>query len=432
MKKKDLLPHAVQTQQVDRVKKRLDVVFEVSQKITATLRLKEVLDRIIKLAIETVEADSGSLMLLDEKTNRLKIKSAVGLSKKLMKSVSLEVGERIAGWVARHKKPLLLLDGLTQYPEFSHLKSRRNIASSISLPLRMGHQLLGILNINRTVKSRRPPFTNGTLELLQTLANQATIAINNARLHEQVRQQNLKLQRINRTKTELMTHVTHELRTPLTAIRGHTSNILAGMLGKLTPAQQERLQKIEKLCSRQSGLVNQLLDISQFASGSLMLKRESVSLKSLLEETRLSLGPLPEEKHLTIEDKLPDNLPTLWAESKRLERVFTNLLSNAVKYTPAEGKITISAHRKSNYIQVDISDTGIGIPKNSLPYIFDEFYQADTKINCEVPGNGLGLALVKYIIEAHKGKIWVKSTPDKGSTFSFRLPIDPRLLEAKK
>ena len=412
---------------VDRDKKRLDVLYEVSEKIINTLDLRTVLNRIVKLAVETLQADTGSLMLLDEKKQRLNIKASLGLKKEIAQRASVKVGERIAGWVAQHQKPLLLLDGLKGYPDFSHLSGKTNIDSAISIPVRLKEQLIGVLNINRMKHSQRPIFSNKDMELVMTLANQTAVAIHNARLHHELKEQNRRLKHATQAKTRLISHITHELRSPLTAIKGYTANMLDGLQGNLTPSQTERLQKIEKLCHQQNNLVNQLLEISRIASGHLEMRREKVDLRQVVNNALLNLGTIPEDKHLNITVKLPENLPLVWGNSDKLERLFINLLSNAVKYTPAKGKISITGAIQDKNLQTSVSDTGIGISSKDLNRIFDEFYRVENDINSKLLGTGLGLTLVKHIIEAHGGKILARSTPGKGTTFSFNLPIDPRL-----
>jgi two-component system phosphate regulon sensor histidine kinase PhoR len=128
-------------------------------------------------------------------------------------------------------------------------------------------------------------------------------------------------------------------------------------------------------------------------------------------------------KNIELAQEIQKDTPQVLADRSQIERVFINLLANAVKFTPQNGRITIKANKKDGAVQVDIQDTGIGIPPEALSLIFDEFYRVDNAVNQELKGTGLGLSLVKHIIEAHKGKIWVESRPGKGSTFSFTLPI---------
>ena len=415
-----------------REKKRLNALFEISEKIISSLDLKIVLNRIMNLAMETLDANTGSLMLLSEKNGRLQIKASVGLKPEVTKSTSIKVGERIAGWVAQHHKPLLLLDGLKQHPDFSHLGGKKHIKSALSVPLKINKKLIGVLNINQSYDSIHPAYTDDDLELLTTLANQATIAIHNARLHFQIKEQNLKLKRNSQLKTEFISNISHELRSPLSAIRGHTANILDGLMGGLTREQQTSLQKIEHLCHRQNNLENQLLDISRIASGGIKTKRTSLILGTIINNALPVAKPLADKKKIIIDFNLPKKIPPIWGNQEQLERVFINLLDNAVKYTPESGNINIRVRRQKNYLLNLVTDTGIGIPKTSLKKIFNEFYRVDTDLNCQVSGTGLGLALVKHIIEAHHGKIWVKSRESKGTTFFFTLPLDPRIISDKK
>ncbi len=128
-------------------------------------------------------------------------------------------------------------------------------------------------------------------------------------------------------------------------------------------------------------------------------------------------------KNIELVTDIQDNIPALFVDRSQIERVFINLLGNAVKFTPQNGKITVKAKLKESQVQIDISDTGIGIPADAQTQLFQEFYRVDNLINQQVKGTGLGLSLVKHIIEAHRGKIWLESVPNKGSTFSFTLPL---------
>ena len=304
-----------------RGKRELRAILEISEKIITTLDLKTISDHILKLAIEILEADSGSLMLLDEKTKCLRIKASVGPDKKIVKKTTLKLGERIAGWVAQQSKPTLLLDGLKKYPHFAHLIGDPQIKSSISVPLQIGDKLMGVLNINRLIDSSLPDFTPHHLGLLMILANQAASAINNACLHQEIKTQNTKLARANRIKTNLIATITHELRTPLTAIRGHISNLMEGVLGPVSQTQQEKLQRIETLCYRQSMLINQLLELSRLTTSRLNIKRKPITLEGIVVNVVANLMNLANEKSIKLEAKLPSVLPQVWGvEEQKIGR----------------------------------------------------------------------------------------------------------------
>jgi len=170
-------------------------------------------------------------------------------------------------------------------------------------------------------------------------------------------------------------------------------------------------------------MVNGLLDIARIESGRAVMKMEAQDLKDIVDKTADLIMIQCKNKNVELVTDLKGKLPAVTGDRTQLERVFINLLGNAVKFTPEKGKITIRAQVKNNEVQVDISDTGIGIPPDALQSLFQEFYRVDNDVNQQVKGTGLGLSLVKHIIEAHKGKIWIESSLGKGSTFSFTLPL---------
>jgi len=284
-------------------------------------------------------------------------------------------------------------------------------------------------------------MTEGDEELITILSNQIGQAIENARLFEKTwrAQQELEnkveqrtreltlaldeVKKINKRKTDFISSVSHELRTPLTSVKGYAAILLEEKLGKLPQAAKERLEKINRHSDELVHMVNDLLDIARIESGRQAMKMEERDLKTIVASAADLIAIQCKNKNIELVTDIAKDLPPVVADRSQLERVFINLLGNAVKFTPEKGKITIKAAAEGNVIRVDVSDTGIGIPQESLPMLFEEFYRVDNPINQQVKGTGLGLSLVRHIVEAHKGKIWLESKPGKGSTFSFTLPV---------
>ncbi|PIP21046.1 MAG: hypothetical protein COX40_01430 [Candidatus Omnitrophica bacterium CG23_combo_of_CG06-09_8_20_14_all_40_11] len=284
-------------------------------------------------------------------------------------------------------------------------------------------------------------ITKGDEELMTILSNQIGQAIENARLFEKTwrTQQELEkkveertreltlafeeVKKISKRKTDFISSVSHELRTPLTSIKGYAAILIEEKLGHLPVAAKERLEKINRHTDELVHMVNDLLDIARIESGRALMKMEKQDLKTIISNTADLISIQCKNKNIELITDIQKDIPLVLADRTQLERVFINLLDNAVKFTPENGKITIKAHTEDNVIQVDISDTGIGIPPDSLSMLFEEFYRVDNPINQQVKGTGLGLSLIKHIIEAYKGKIWAESQEGKGSTFSFTLPI---------
>jgi len=184
---------------------------------------------------------------------------------------------------------------------------------------------------------------------------------------------------------------------------------------------KERLEKINRHSDELVHLVNDLLDIARIESGKMVMKKEPLELRKIVESVSDLLAVQFKQRAIDCASDVPEALRIL-ADRSQIERVFINLVGNALKFTPQKGKITVSAHDADGLIQVDVTDSGCGIPEEAQEAIFEEFYRVDNLINQEVKGTGLGLSLVKHIVEAHGGKIWVKSRTGAGATFSFTVP----------
>jgi len=284
-------------------------------------------------------------------------------------------------------------------------------------------------------------LTEGDEELITIFSNQIGQALENARLFEKtwLSQQELEkkveerthalqfalneVKTISRRKTDFISAVSHELRTPLTSIKGYASILLAGKLGDLPDDVRSRLDKINRHSDELTHLVNDLLDISRIESGKVTMKMGPADLRKILEGVSDLLSVQLKERQIDFSSDLPEDASMVYADTSQISRVFINLISNAMKFTPPDGKISIRSFKLGNDAQVDVTDTGCGIPEEAQEAIFEEFYRVDNAVNQQVKGTGLGLSLVKHIIEAHKGKIWVRSRPNQGSTFSFTLPL---------
>jgi len=276
-------------------------------------------------------------------------------------------------------------------------------------------------------------------ELVAILTNQLTIAIENSALYEtswgaqQALEQkvqertrelaavNTQLMRVNQAKSDFVSAVSHELRTPLAAIKGYAALLVNGQFGSLTAPQAERIAKVERHADHLTQLINNLLDIARIESGRVTMEHQLIPAKEFFTTVEELVHPQLEAKHLRY--RLELDLKELVGDPQHLQRVFVNLLSNAVKYTPAGGSIRVHVERKDSTMISTVSDTGCGIAPEDLPKLFQEFYRANDPVNQEIRGTGLGLALAKRIVEAHRGRLSVKSDKGKGSIFTITLPI---------
>jgi signal transduction histidine kinase len=283
-------------------------------------------------------------------------------------------------------------------------------------------------------------LTEGDEELITIFSNQIGQSLENARLFEKTWHAHQELEKkvvertheltlaldevekVSKRKTDFVSSVSHELRTPLTSIKGYASILLTGKLGELPQEVRERLERINRNSDELMHMINDLLDISRIESGRVTMKQEPQDLKVLTEKIAELLSVQLKEKQVELKIAFPAKTPNIFVDRNQIERVFINLIGNAIKFTPAGGKITVTGHPADKQIEVDITDTGCGIPEEAQEHLFEEFYRVDNPINEQVKGTGLGLSLVKHIVEAHGGKIWFKSKAGEGTTFSFTLP----------
>ena len=229
------------------------------------------------------------------------------------------------------------------------------------------------------------------------------------------------IRRLERIRQDFVANVSHELRTPVASIKGYSETLLDGALDDKVHAR-DFIQTIHSDSNRLANLIDDLLDLSKIESGKMDMIFLPLALKPVVQRIIGILEQSAREKSLVIRYEIPDPAPQVLADERRLAQVLLNLLDNAVKYTPAGGSIKIDTRESDKFLQVNISDTGIGIPAEDLTRIFERFYRVDKARSRELGGTGLGLSIVRNIISAHGGEVWVRSEYGRGSTFSFTLP----------
>ena len=246
------------------------------------------------------------------------------------------------------------------------------------------------------------------------------------RLNRELRTANDQLQELDRLKSAFVSIVSHELRTPMTSIKGYVENILDGLAGRLTEKQSYYLTRVKMNTERLTRMVNDLLDLSRIEDPDKChdsLRPVPMSIRDLTAEVVESFQTMARQQSITIKADNPASLPLIQGDRDKLHRVLTNLIGNAIKFTSAGGAVLIETAAESNgFVQVCITDTGCGIPSHEHEKVFDKFFRGAT-IPQEARGAGLGLAITKALVELHGGRIWLESTPGKGSRFFFSLPL---------
>ncbi|MEW6425943.1 MAG: two-component system histidine kinase PnpS [Bacillota bacterium] len=237
--------------------------------------------------------------------------------------------------------------------------------------------------------------------------------------------------RLEDMRTEFVANVSHELRTPLTSLRGYLETLLDGALED-PAAARHFLEIMNKETERLTRLVDDLLDLSKIEERRVVHRWQPVQLSDTISRVVAMFQPQANEKNLALIAEVPAGLPAVHGDPDMLTQVLINLVDNAVKYTPAGGKVAVRAGVGEGDVRVSVEDTGVGIPPESLPRIFERFYRVDKARSRELGGIGVGLAIVKHIIRAHGGKTYVESAVGKGSTFSFTLPVEESCRSAIK
>ncbi|NLS76532.1 MAG: GAF domain-containing sensor histidine kinase [Chloroflexi bacterium] len=281
----------------------------------------------------------------------------------------------------------------------------------IAAPLRLGGATLGALALG----GQPAEWPARTVELL---ARQMAVAVQAARDCAQA----------NEGRIQFVSSVSHELRTPMTAIKGYTDMLLAGMAGEMAEPQRKFLSIVKANADRLGALISDLLEVSRLEAGRTRLNLTLVPLGELVQQAIAALQGQIAAKKLGCEIAIPDALPPVRGDRVRLAQIMAILLGNACRYTPEGGNIRIAAvlcrkEQGASCVQVDIADTGIGIAPEEQPKVFQRFFRADHPLVREQPGAGLGLCIARGLVELHGGRIWFRSEPEQGTTFSFTLPL---------
>jgi len=265
-------------------------------------------------------------------------------------------------------------------------------------------------------------FSATVVNLLQTFASQSVLAIENARLFREIEEKGRQLETASKHKSQFLANMSHELRTPLNAILGYTELILDNIYGEVGERVRDVLGRLEKSGRHLLALINDVLDLSKIEAGQLTLALSEYSMSDVVQTVVTAVEALAAEKRLALKVTVAPDLPLGRGDERRIGQVLLNLVGNAIKFTEL-GQVRVEVSATDGAFRVAVADTGPGIAPEDQEKIFEEFQQVDSSSTRKKGGTGLGLSIAKRIVEMHGGRIWVESSPGKGSTFWFTLPV---------
>jgi signal transduction histidine kinase len=314
-----------------------------------------------------------------------------------------------------------------QVPEFTKRTSNplrdaaleANLHAALIVPLLSAEGALGALVLQRRQPGEFPP---AVVSLMQAFADQSSIALENARLFNEIAQKSRELEVASEHKSQFVANMSHELRTPLAAILGYAELLQEGIYGPLPEHSLPILTRVRSNGKHLLGLINTVLDISKIEAGQFKLNLSEYTLGNIVETVMVATESLASTKKLGFKTEVAKGLPCGLGDEQRLTQVLLNLVGNAIKFTDA-GEVRIVASAANGCFGLSVSDTGPGIPAEERQRIFEKFRQVDSSNTRARGGTGLGLAIAREIVEMHGGRIWVESTIGQGSTFHMELPV---------
>lgn len=398
----------------------MSALVDMAQKITGKLKIRSVLQTTVEVLQSLLNARASTITMLSSNRKELMVAAAVGVRQEFTQA-QMPLEDSISGQVVRNGRLVYIRDSYLE-PEFVFFSE--SVRSLLAVPLIVRDETIGTL----TVDSDRPnAFSDSDIQLLLIAAAQASIAFSNARLFEEVEARAAELavayeelKESDRLKDELVQNVSHELRTPLTFVKGYVDLLMDGEMGLVTPSQQDALQIVATKTDEITRLIDDIITLQRIDTGNLQLTYQS--LPEIIQTAVVNHRLVAEKKGLTVHCYIPERVTPVLIDKGRIIQVLDNLITNAVKFSPDGGVISVTLQEYPDEVQIIVADEGIGMPKEKQSRIFDRFYQIDGSSRRRFGGTGIGLAIVKRIVDAHQGKIWVESELHEGSAFSFTLP----------
>jgi PAS domain S-box-containing protein len=405
----------LQAEDTTNLVRRLQVVVDTS---LMGLSLDELLTEMLTRLRDLLDADAAAVLLLTAEKQGLVTRCFIGSDQAIARELGTGKGRGLAVHIAATRSPLLIGD--LSRAEGVNGNLYELINSLVGAPLMIDGDVIGVI---QAVSARKQNFKDDDLRLLQLLADRVALAIEQTRLYEAEQRARLNAESANRMKDEFVATLSHELRSPLNAIIGWAQLMRSGKLDEA--AQSKALETVERSAQVQKRIINDLLDFSKVLSGDLRLNLRSIDITQVVESAAKAFKPAADAKAIMLDVRMLGDTEVC-VDPERVLQIVWNLISNAIKFTPRHGRVSVVLNRSNSHLEIEVSDTGSGINREFLPFVFDRFRQADASSTRRQGGLGLGLAIVRHLTELHGGTVEAFSKGEgEGSTFVVKLPATP-------
>ncbi len=399
---------------------------EIGRLVTSTLDLNTIFAQTVNLISDRLGFYFAAIYQMDEDGYHVILREATGGAGEKMKAqrYRVPVGSQTVIGKAAEKGEIVIINDTAADRLHQPNPLLLDTQSEVAIPLKVSGKALGVIDIQST---QPHAFTADALSILQSLADQVAVAINNAILYLESQELIKNLQEVDKLKSQFLANMSHELRTPLNSIIGFSRVILKGIDGPITDMQQQDLTAIYNSGQHLLGLINDILDLARIEAGKMELNFEEVHLAEMIHSVFSTAKGLVKEKPIQLIEKVPPEMPTIRGDTMRVRQILLNLISNAAKFTD-EGFITVetSVQKAPNgkfEALIKVIDTGPGISPEGQEKLFKAFSQVDGSATRKTGGSGLGLSICANLVQLHGGRIGVESEEGKGSTFWFTMPL---------
>lgn len=408
----------ISDEQLQKNVKKITRLVEISGILNSTLKPDLLLQTILDTAAELLECSDVSILLYDERTEKLRFAAATGANREQLEEIPVPLDSSLAGTIFTENRHLVI-NNVEQDPRHYDEVGEQiqyHVDSLLGVPMRIKDRVTGVIE---ALNKQGGDFTEFDVSLLLVIASQAAISIQNAQLIQALQKANVELSQADKLKRDLMSIASHELRTPLGNILGYATLLHEEASKKTKPMAESILRASTRL----RAVLDDMANMNLLYTGEADLDLVPTTLQAVIEIAEEEVRNTLHDDFQEIHYALPDEPINLYVDLPKLCVVFINLMENAIRFTPPEGEIELTAQEQGEKLVIEISDSGQGIPPEDLEKIFDVFYQKEDHMTRRYGGLGLGLSIARELVELHKGRIWAESEGEgKGSTFHVAFP----------